>query len=78
MTLQTCTAFKEVTGKALTPTFTFLGSALKWYMTEIGAMLNWFSSEGYSADILALKKRHPDLIDLKTWIAEDSSFASKR
>lgn len=75
---QVSEAFKEATGKAVTPTFTILGSALKLVSGEMGAMVNWFGSEGYGVDIAALRKEHPGLLDLKTWIVEDSSFEKKK
>ncbi|CAF9914353.1 MAG: hypothetical protein HETSPECPRED_001958 [Heterodermia speciosa] len=74
---QTSEAFKDVTGEALTPTWSILGSALKLVSAELRAMINWFGSEGYGADIEAVRKMHPALMDLRTWIAEDSKFEKK-
>ena len=75
---QTSEAFKAATGEALTPTWSILGSALKLASSELRAMINWFGSEGYGVDIEAVKKTHPALIDLKTWVAEDSKFEKKK
>ena len=71
-------AFREATGQALTPTFGFLGTALKLAMKEIRLMLQWFETDGYAVDIPALRKIHPDLLDFKTWIVEDSPFEAKK
>ncbi|KAG8527829.1 uncharacterized protein KY384_006745 [Bacidia gigantensis] len=69
--------FKETTGTALTPTFQIFGKALKQFVAEVRLMVDWFGEEGYGVDIGALKQIHPDLIDLKTWIVEDSTFTTK-
>ena len=75
---QTSEAFKDATGEAVTPTWSILGSALKLVSTELRTMINWFGSEGYGVDIEAVRKLHPGLIDLRTWIAEDSKFEKKK
>ena len=75
---QTSEAFKAATGEALTPTWSILGSALKLVSGELRAMINWFGSEGYGVDIEAARKIHPALMDLRTWIAEDSKFEKKK
>ncbi|KAL8784138.1 MAG: hypothetical protein Q9195_009162 [Heterodermia aff. obscurata] len=74
---QTTEAFKDATGEGLTPTWSILGSALKLVSGELRAMINWFGSEGYGVDIEAVRKLHPALMDLRTWIAEDSKFEKK-
>lgn len=71
-------AFKEATGKAVTPTFTIFGSALKLVSGEMRAMVNWFAREGYGVDVAALRNDHPGLLDLKTWVIEESSFEKKK
>ena len=68
--------FKEKTGSGLDGTFGFLGSFLKYMVTELGVMIGWFGEEGYKADIPALKKKHPGLMDMKTWIERESAFTT--
>jgi hypothetical protein len=68
--------FKEKTGSGLDGTFGFLGSFLKYMVTELGVMIGWFGEEGYKADIPALKKKHPGLMDMKTWIEKESAFTT--
>lgn len=68
--------FKEKTGSGLDGTFGFLGSVLKYMVTELGVMIGWFGEEGYKADIPALKKKHPGLMDMKTWIERESNFTT--
>ena len=75
---QTSEAFKDATGEAVTPTWSILGSALKLVSAELRAMINWFGSEGYGVDIEAVRKMHPSLMNLRTWIAEDSKFEKKK
>ncbi|KAL1589202.1 hypothetical protein WHR41_02236 [Cladosporium halotolerans] len=68
--------FKEKTGNGLDGTFGFLGSFLKYMVAELGVMINWFGAEGYKADIQGLKKRHPGLMDMGTWIEKESAFTT--
>ena len=75
---QTSEAFKDATGEAVTPTWAVLGSALKLVSAELRTMINWFGSEGYGAEIEAVRKMHPGLLDLRTWIVEDSQFEKKK
>jgi len=34
-------------------------------------------TDGYGADIQKVRKTHPGLLDLETWIKEESDFVSK-
>lgn len=70
-------AFKNKTGNALDGTFWFLGSFLKYMVTELGTMINWFGSDGYKADIPALRKVHPGLLTMEDWIEKKSKFTTK-
>lgn len=67
-------AFQSTTGSQAGTTFGFLGSFLKYMVTEMGIMLDWFGSDGYGANISALKKEHPELLSMKEWIQEKSDF----
>ena len=35
---------------------------------DLALMFEWFNSSGYDADIAALRKIHPGLMDFKTWL----------
>jgi len=70
-------AFKNKTGQAMDGTFWFLGSFLKYMVTELGTMINWFGSDGYKVNIPELKKMHPGLMDMETWIEKKSNFTTK-
>lgn len=70
-------AFDNATGTPLAPTFWGLGSVLMYMVGELGTMIKWFGSDGYKADIPALKKMHPGLMDMETWVKEKSAFPKK-
>jgi hypothetical protein len=55
-------------------TFGFIGSGIKYMMQEIGIMFNWFKTDGFGADIPALRKEEPKLQDLATWLRDTSGF----
>ncbi|WWC89422.1 uncharacterized protein L201_004346 [Kwoniella dendrophila CBS 6074] len=69
--------FKIATGKSTGATYGFLGSALKFAIKELGIMLNWFRDQGLQADITELKKIHPDMMDLETWLKTKSNFVKR-
>ncbi|KAF4556706.1 Hypothetical protein D9617_1g085850 [Elsinoe fawcettii] len=69
--------FQRDTSAPPTPVFWFLGSFLKYMVTELGRMLTWFGTDGYKADIKSLRKLHPGMKDLETWIRKDSTFPLK-
>ena len=64
----------EATGGRTYATFGILGTILMTLAKELATMINWFAAEGYGADITALKKMHPRLLDMKTWTAKESNF----
>ncbi|KAK8154413.1 hypothetical protein IWX90DRAFT_442379 [Phyllosticta citrichinensis] len=70
-------AFKNTTGQPAGTSFSFLGSTLMYLMPEMGKMLTWFATEGYGADIKALRSKHPELLDLESWITQKSRFETK-
>jgi uncharacterized protein YbjT (DUF2867 family) len=45
-------------------------SELFAFSEEMGKMFTWFEEKGYAADIPALKKAHPGLLDLEAWLRE--------
>jgi len=70
-------AFQNATGSSMDGTFWFLGSFLKYMVAELGTMINWFGSDGYKANIPQLKKMHPGLLDMESWIKQKSAFTSQ-
>lgn len=67
-------AFGNATGTPIAPTFGILGSVLTTMVGEMGTMVRWFGSDGYGADINKLKTMHPGLLNMESWIKEESKF----
>jgi hypothetical protein len=69
-------AFEKATGSSshVAPTYSLLGSLLTTMIGEMGTMLRWFGTDGYGADIPKLKKIHPRLMDMESWIKKESNF----
>ena len=36
---------------------------------EVGEMFEWMNSEGYQADVPALREHHPDLMSFEDWFS---------
>ncbi|KAK3903609.1 hypothetical protein C8A05DRAFT_14433 [Staphylotrichum tortipilum] len=62
--------FKQKTGAEPPKTFGFIARFVLWLSEEMGTMFNFFEKEGYGANIPELKKVHPGLKDLGTWLEE--------
>lgn len=69
--------FKESLGYEMPKTYGFVGSAIKYMVKDVGIMFAWFKSDGYGADIPALRKEEPELQDFGTWLKETSQFKEK-
>jgi len=67
--------FKDTMGSDLPETFGFVGSGIKYMIKEMGTMFNWFKTDGYGADIQALRKEEPRLQNLSQWLKESSKFS---
>jgi uncharacterized protein YbjT (DUF2867 family) len=67
--------FKKQTGKDMPETFGFVGSAIKVVLREqLGDMFVWFKAKGFGANLSALRKEFPFLMDFKTWLEKESKF----
>ncbi|KAG7108685.1 NmrA-like family domain-containing protein 1 like [Verticillium longisporum] len=66
--------FKRSTGRDLPYANGILVSIIMWLMKDFGSMFRWFADEGYDADIEALRKIHPGLKDVQTWLETESDF----
>lgn len=71
---QLSAVFLKETGAPLDGTWWVLGATLKYMVADMGKMVDWFGAEGYGADVRALRAVHPGLMDLGTWVREESSF----
>lgn len=70
-------AFKNKTTQGMAGTFWAFGALLRTMIGELRIMIDWFAAEGYKADISNLKKLHPGLMDVETWIVKESAFPLK-
>lgn len=71
---QLAEVFEKETGGKLEGTWWAFGATLKYMVADMGKMVDWFGAEGYGADIQARRKEHEGLMDLGTWIRQESSF----
>ncbi|KAJ3544624.1 hypothetical protein NM208_g2953 [Fusarium decemcellulare] len=71
------TTFQQVTGKPAGTTFSILGKALKHGVAEMGIMVDWFRDEGYGADLIEVKKVHPGVTRMETWLKSSAFVNSK-
>ena len=62
--------FQQKTGAAPTR-WNLVARLMLWLMKEMGTMFTFFEKEGYGANITELKKVHPGLKDLGTWLEEN-------
>jgi len=66
--------FKEKVGYEIPQTFELIGRGIMWGVSEVGVMFNWFYTDGYTTDIQALRKTHPELLDFGDWLVKESKF----
>ncbi len=66
--------FKEKLGYEIPRTLSILGWAVRAMVKDMRLMFAWFKSEGFAADIPALKRTHPELMDFRTWLDKESAF----
>jgi len=70
--------FKEKTGLPQMPeTYEFVVKGLLWAVKEMSIMFDWFATDGYGADISALKKINLDLMSWSEWLGKDSGWVKK-
>lgn len=68
--------FREKFAKDMPTTFEFVGHALMWAVKEVGIMFKWFKEEGYGADVVELRKLHPEMMDFGTFLEKETGFKS--
>jgi hypothetical protein len=66
--------FKSKLGFEMPMTFGFLASGMLWAIGEVGTMFRWFYTDGYGADIKALREHHPELLSFGDWLVKESKF----
>ncbi|RYP87838.1 hypothetical protein DL769_000430 [Monosporascus sp. CRB-8-3] len=73
---QASAVFKSKIGHELPETFRFLARFLLWYSADIGNMFRWLYTDGYGADMKALKAEHPGLLSWSEWL-DQSDWTKK-
>jgi len=63
--------FKRTTGAPAPLTWSFVARLVLWLSEEMGTMFAFFEKEGYAADVAELRRVHPGLKDLGTWLEEN-------
>jgi len=67
---QTAQVFSKVIGRPVTLTKPVPGTARR-SEEEMAAMFNFFNGEGYDADILLLRKIHPEMLTLEQYLRKN-------
>ncbi|KAL1863899.1 hypothetical protein Daus18300_008048 [Diaporthe australafricana] len=73
---QMAAVFKEKTGSNVPLSLGILARLTLWLSEEMGTMFEFFEKEGYGANIEELRKMHPELKTLGTWL-EGSSYVKR-
>ena len=66
--------FWKAMGRPMPEAYWFLGSLLQSMIKEVGTMFRWFKEEGYGADIQKCKSLNSGMLDLETYLKEESGF----
>ncbi|RAK99439.1 nucleoside-diphosphate-sugar epimerase family protein [Aspergillus ibericus CBS 121593] len=69
--------FQQKTGQHLPTTYEFLCSLILSYVKEMGSMYKWFHDEGFKVNIGELRKQHPGLKDVGSWLEQESEFVKR-
>jgi hypothetical protein len=69
--------FAEKTGLPEMPeAYHFLSQTLLWMVPDMDKMFGWMATDGYRADIPALKELHPGLLSWGEWLEKESGWTS--
>ncbi|QIW95933.1 hypothetical protein AMS68_001451 [Peltaster fructicola] len=66
------TIFKRVTGQDFAQSFWILGAAIRYGIKDLRRMYHFFAVGGFGVDVPKLKKEYPFMMDLETWLREES------
>jgi uncharacterized protein YbjT (DUF2867 family) len=70
--------FKDETGLAMPATYTWLGWLIRTLVPDLRHMFYWLKVVGSGADVSALRKRYPFLMDLRAWLREESDWSKSK
>jgi hypothetical protein len=66
--------FKEVVGSEMPTASAFVLVLLKCLFPDLRRMHKWVTEKGSVVDLEDMRKRHPGMMDLETWLREESQF----
>ena len=70
--------FKEETGLDLPSSYWWVGWLLRKLVSDLGKMFDWFYTDGFKADVPAIRKRYPFMQDFRTWLREESDWSKNK
>jgi len=68
--------FKATFGRDMPTTYGVVTHLLLHVVKDVGVMMKYLKQEGTGADVEELRKIHPGLLDLGTWLKTESTFQS--
>ena len=71
---QAAEIFKQKTGQTMPTTYGLIARAFLWGTKDLGMMFRWFGTDGFEADIPALRKLHPEMLTFGDWLEQKSSW----
>jgi uncharacterized protein YbjT (DUF2867 family) len=70
--------FKSKTGLDMPESWEITATGILTMLPEVRDMFNWFYTDGYAADIKALKELHPSLMSWSDWLEKESNHEMKK
>lgn len=70
--------FRRVVGRGMPQAWGIFAKLLFWLVPDVRNMFAWFGTDGYGADIAALRKIEPELQDFEGWLREGSNWPVKK
>ncbi|KAK7750031.1 hypothetical protein SLS62_008023 [Diatrype stigma] len=70
-------AFQTKIGREMPETFQFVARLILWLSAEFGGMFRWFYTDGFGADLKALRAEHPGLLSWSEWLDTASDWTKK-
>jgi uncharacterized protein YbjT (DUF2867 family) len=74
---EACDIFKAKTGHVMPESWEITAKGILTMLPEVKVMFNWFYTDGYAADIKALKELHPGLLSWAQWLETTSAHETK-
>lgn len=66
--------FEKKTGETLPTTYNFLAGLIQWMSKDFGYMMKWMRTDGFGADVEAVRKVKPDMKGFGTWLETESAW----